>query len=305
MQIDLIKEFLALAKFENYVIAAEELYISQPSLSKHIQLLERELGHPLFDRTTRKVQLTRFGKAYLPYAQRIVDTDIEARNILLLTQRDVQDSVHLGVIPAFISYHIEDHILAFQKKHPQYPITVTEGSNDILTQELMSGTCNLALIRTVTEPLPPNFVSIPYLVDQIALIIPAGHPFDDGRESVTWKDLETLPSVLTSTSSLQAKILDNLFKEQNIHLNISSRLSRSSSIVEMLQRGMASAALLYEHATEPYKKDKSDIKVIRIKPAIRSTVSLVYMRNRPVTAAMRTFLNIVFPEGIDGGFFHG
>ena len=68
MEIDYIREFITLAQVQNYMAAAEESYISQPSLTKHIKAIEMELGVSLFDRTTRKVHLNQFGRTFLPYA---------------------------------------------------------------------------------------------------------------------------------------------------------------------------------------------------------------------------------------------
>ena len=63
-----IREFVFLANINNFQEAADALYISQSTLSRHIQSLENELQNKLFDRTTRSVQLSEFGKFFLPYA---------------------------------------------------------------------------------------------------------------------------------------------------------------------------------------------------------------------------------------------
>ena len=68
MEISYFNEFVILAETRNYWAASERLYIGQSSLSKHIKTLESQLGAPLFDRTSRKVELTEFGAKMLPYA---------------------------------------------------------------------------------------------------------------------------------------------------------------------------------------------------------------------------------------------
>ena len=69
MEIEYIKEFVVLAETENYLEAAESLFISQSTLSKHIKIIEKELDVQLFDRTTRKVHLNKYGKMFLKYAK--------------------------------------------------------------------------------------------------------------------------------------------------------------------------------------------------------------------------------------------
>ena len=70
MEISLIQEFVILAEVGNYMTAADSLYISQPTLSRHIKKIEDDLGFPLFNRNSRKVELNQAGKLFLPMRRR-------------------------------------------------------------------------------------------------------------------------------------------------------------------------------------------------------------------------------------------
>lgn len=85
MNTSYFREFTVLAEVKNYWEAAERLYINQSTLSKHIKSMENELGILLFDRSTRHVELTRYGKALLPYARSI--SPDRNRNFLLFSCR--------------------------------------------------------------------------------------------------------------------------------------------------------------------------------------------------------------------------
>lgn len=87
MDIRLMREFLILARTENYLEAAELLFVSQPTLSRHIMTLENELGVPLFERTTRYVRLSRYGKMLVPYAQQFLELSGQFNNLLLAEKR--------------------------------------------------------------------------------------------------------------------------------------------------------------------------------------------------------------------------
>lgn len=298
MDIQYIREFVALAKYGNYMTAAEELYISQSSLSKHIIALEKELGFPLFNRTTRKVGLTQYGTTFLPYAQRIIDADAEFRNKVAMMKTEVRDSIQFGVLPAFLSYNVEAGLIDFKRKFPQYPYSLVEGANSVLLKHLKDGTCNIAMIRTFDEPLLPEYVSIPLLQDRISLITVAGSVFDDGRPYVTWKELEEA-ELLTSTSTQQARMLNAFSERQNIHLNIISRLSRTPTIVEMLRKGLGNAALLNKTVSASFQKNL-DFRILDIEPPLYNTVSLVYLKDRPMTTAMRNFIDTLVPHVAKG-----
>lgn len=290
MEIEYIKNFITLAKHGNYLAAAEARYISQSSLSKHIMALEKELGEPLFSRTTRKVSLTPFGGAFLPYAQRIAEAEVEFQNAMAAKRKEHHNAVCFGVLPAFIFYHIDRAILEFEKQFPQFSISMVEGSNEELLRFLKDGICNLALIRTFHDPLPPEYVSIPLLKDRLALITLSGN-YLSSRSSMEWKELETV-DLLTSTSQLQSKILDMFTEEFSIRLNVVAKLSRTSSIVDLLHRGIGTAALLNRRATEYYHNDDS-LTIVDLEPPIYNTVSLVYRKDRPLTCAMQDFIDIV------------
>lgn len=77
MKIQNMREFLTLSDVKNFNLAAEKLFLSQPTLSRHIKELEEELGVQLFERSTRRVELTECGQYFLPFAKKIVNAENE------------------------------------------------------------------------------------------------------------------------------------------------------------------------------------------------------------------------------------
>ncbi|MGN1027176.1 MAG: LysR family transcriptional regulator [Faecousia sp.] len=299
MDIAYVREFVSLAKYGNFMAAAEELYISQSSLSKHIMSMEKELGHPLFNRTTRKVSLTSFGKSYLPYAQRIVAADDEFQAFIAQMEKEQKHVIRFGVLPAFIPYHAEEAVIEFKQKFPNYSVSLLEAPNAELLNRLTDGTCNFALMRTYEEPLPDTLVSIPLLKDNIALVTRMGKVFDRNKKTVTLKELEPL-ELISSTSPLQTKILE----DRCSRLNIVSRLSRAGSIIDMIKKGVADGAILNRIATEYYQDDGS-LQIIDVDPPVYNLVSLVYSKATPMTPAIRAFIDTVVRFVAQGEFNHG
>lgn len=296
MEIEYIREFIVLAKLENYIAASEELYISQPSLSKHIKNLESELGVPLFDRTTRRVRLNRFGQAFLPYAKRIAEASSEFRASLSKLVRDVDNVVHLGVLPSFIAYGIQDHVTNFRQQYPDYLITLIDGANDELLRALTDGRCNLVFVRhsgdiSASHPL----AVLPYVRDHLSLIIPQGHPLADGRTTVRAEELQDL-KLMTSTSSTMAQLLSDFSAKSGIQLDITARFGRSSSIIAMVKKDFGAALLMQT----PSSRGPDGIVVLPIEPAVTNTVSLVYAKDKPLSRAARSFIQTVFPNGVEG-----
>lgn len=77
MKIQSMREFITLSELKNFNYASEKLFLSQPTLSRHIKELEEELGVTLFNRSTRRVELTEYGQYFLPFAKRIVSAEDE------------------------------------------------------------------------------------------------------------------------------------------------------------------------------------------------------------------------------------
>ena len=289
MEINYIREFIAVAKYGNYLTAAEELFISQSSLSKHILALERELGYPLLIRTTRKVQLSQYGRLFLPYAQNIVDADAAYRRKISEMNTASKDSIHLGVLPSFLAYHFDQIIMDFKRLYPQYPVSLIEEPSDALLHHLKEGTCSLVVIRTYEDTLSSEFVSIPIFQDRLALLVTPGSPLDNEKSMIGWEELE---GVELLTGVLNSKSLALLMEQQGIHLNIVSRMSRASTTMDMVRRGVYNAALINKLIAEFYITEGS-FKILNIEPPICSTISLVYRKDTPQTAAIRHFIETV------------
>ena len=106
METNYLREFVVLAQTGNFLEAADQLYSSQSTLSKHLKNLEKELGVALFDRTTRKVKISKYGLMLLPFAKQIVEAQdqyIAALKRSIETEREV---LTLGSIHGLAQYKI-------------------------------------------------------------------------------------------------------------------------------------------------------------------------------------------------------
>ena len=100
-----LEEFVTLTEKNNFLEAAECLFISQSCLSKHIKKLETEIGVELFERTTRTVVLTEFGQMLLPYAKKMVSLEYEfEKNVHRKIHQD-SGNIVLGSIPSTLNIH--------------------------------------------------------------------------------------------------------------------------------------------------------------------------------------------------------
>ena len=294
METEHIREFLVLAQLESFAAAADELYIAQPTLTKHMKALETELGQQLFDRTTRRVKLNRLGRAFLPFAERITESCSDARETLCKLSRDGNSTLNLGVLPSFVTYNIPEYLIRFKSLYPEDSITLREGTNEELLRWLLEGRCNLAFVRHFEDEPDPRFATLPLVQDSLVVVVPFGHPLDDGRTSIHINELQGR-ELLMSTSITEERMLQNHCEKTGVKLKVTSRLSlgRPDVVVGMLEQGFGPAILMRHPARHSYA-DK--LRILELEPKTSTTVSLVYAKNEPLNTAARNLIKIVFQE---------
>ena len=148
MELQDVKEFVVLANLCNYQEAAEALFMSQPTLTRHIQRLEKELGGRLFVRTTRRMRLSSFGKLFLPCAQELVCVEHSFREEYREYSRQTCETIRVSAIPTMAAYQFTDILAQFRNSCPQYRLEVEElVTLEGLFERLESGAVDFAMLH--------------------------------------------------------------------------------------------------------------------------------------------------------------
>lgn len=171
MRIEQLGHFVVLAEELNYLAAAERLYISQPSLSKSIQTMERELGVRLFNRRTRSVSLTETGLVFLEYAKNICREYQVAQE-----QIQAKKLVHIvaEVMPLTFQEEIADMLAEFSRNHPEIRMRIMERENQETLSRLKRGEIDIAILRYEGED--EYLRAIPVVSNKIILAVARNHP---------------------------------------------------------------------------------------------------------------------------------
>jgi LysR family hydrogen peroxide-inducible transcriptional activator len=145
MEMHQLRYFVAVARTGSFSRAAEQCFVSQPSLSQQIQKLEKSLGQRLFDRLGRRAALTDAGRLLLERAEGILETvdDVQRR----LRDDDPQGgSLSVGAIPTIAPYLLPRILPAFLKKYPRVEMTIQEDVTQHLVTSVVAGDLDLALL---------------------------------------------------------------------------------------------------------------------------------------------------------------
>lgn len=176
MTIDQLREFLVLAEIGNYQRAADTLYISQATLSRHMISLEKELGITLFDRMAHTNILNAAGQRFLPRAKNIVE--LADRGVQRLQQELINQGgdLSIAVLRNFTYYKVADLLHEFMQLYPHISVNVSETSSSAMRQMLTGGQCSFAFVSELGHTINDSFSRIPVCTDTMAICLPVSHP---------------------------------------------------------------------------------------------------------------------------------
>lgn len=287
MEIQYLKEFVQLAARENFLEAADELFISQSSLSKHIKRLEKELGTPLFDRTTRKVKLNAYGSLLLPYAKQISHLQDACTNALLTQITQNQHIIKLASIPSMPQYGITDYLLQFKQQHPEINFQIQQEVSSRLENLLREKKCDLAFIRELEDP-HNEFMKLPFFTDHLTAVLPAAHPLAKARH-ISLTQLKKDSFLLMPKNSRPYKVCIAACQASGFEPQVTFTTHNLENIIDLVTKGMGIALLMKQLAG--YLADKnSAIRIIDIEPCIESHITLCCLAHTTLSPQARAFL---------------
>jgi DNA-binding transcriptional LysR family regulator len=290
MDIKYLKEFIMLAEKGNFLEAADCLYISQSSLSKHIKKLEEELGVEIFDRTTRKVILNEYGQHLLPYAKRIADTEFDYFASLQTKLEKQHGSITIGSIPSMAPYHITDKIAAFRKDNPNIAIEIIEGDSLFIRELLLQEKCDLAFLRDDNASFDrKDIIQFPYTIDSLVAVLPISHPFANA-DSLQLSKLSGETFLLFPEHSYMNELCIRECRHAGFEPTIAFTANRGTNIVSLVKKKMGISLMLKKPAS--FHPDP-DVALIDIAPGIYSHLSLNYLKAHKLSEAADRFIHYV------------
>ena len=170
-EISQLRCFVAVAEELHFSRAAERLNMTQPPLSRQIQLLEHSVGAQLLDRSSRVVRLTAAGKAFLPEAARILRLSEEAALMARRVARGEQGSLAIGFTSASGYTLLPEVVRRLRERTPGIALTLKELVSTAQVEALDAGQLDMALMRPMA--LHGELASLPISTENLLLAVPA------------------------------------------------------------------------------------------------------------------------------------
>jgi DNA-binding transcriptional LysR family regulator len=230
-----LESFLVLARTLHFRKASEQLFLSQPALSRRIRRLEEKINGPLFVRTRRKVALTEAGRTLLPKAQRLLE---DAESTQAATQAAVEGragTLRIGFGIASVGEILPRTILRFRKNYPDVQLEVRDMSTPSQVAALLDAHLDVGILRMPVAQ--PELISIPLFREHLVLVCSATTSYR-GREGLA--GFRNKPFILIGRAG-SATLYDqclNLCRRAGFTPKVVQEASEAFTILNLVRAGV-------------------------------------------------------------------
>jgi DNA-binding transcriptional LysR family regulator len=210
MRLRQLEYFLAVARARSLTMAAAELGVSQPTLTKSMRALEEELGVTLFRRQPRGVDLTSYGESLFRHVQTLNVQLNDAISELRSLQDGMSGTVTIGAGPAWLRRHLPLAVARTVRRNPAVRVRVDGGFDDVLFRALRRGDVDLVVAEIPSLEHAKDLKVIPLTSDRLRIACRAGHPLTRLKR-VTMRRLLDYPWSMPPLSTHTTRRLQALF----------------------------------------------------------------------------------------------
>jgi LysR family hydrogen peroxide-inducible transcriptional activator len=281
-----IKYFLAVCETLNFHRAAEHCHVTQPALTRAVQKLEAELGGQLFCRDKGRVELTEFGRLMRPQLREVLERRDHARTIARSFLKLEAAPLTLGVMCTIGPVLFVAFLSAFREHHPGVEVTVVENVPARLSELLLNGSLDVALMAQ-PESFDPRLKVVPLYRERFGLAFPAGHPFEQ-RNTLHVSDVRD-QTYLSRVNCEYRDYLIELCGEFGVGFHRGFKSEREDWIMTMVAAGMGICFLPEYSAVHPGIRHR-----LVANPDVVRTVSVVSVADRTLPPAALAFIDQTF-----------
>jgi DNA-binding transcriptional LysR family regulator len=288
-----IEAFLEVARRQNLSRAAEDLFVSQPTLTARLQSLEAALGEQLFVRTRRGMRLTEAGEAFLPYAEHALSALADGRERLDELRRGVAGRLVLGAPPTVSTYTLPALLARFSAAHPGVRLAVKTGTSEEILQMVLHDQVQLGIMRSLVHA---EIESVPLYTDALVLIAGPGHRLaaaGTGRRT-RLADLAGEVLVLFGRSSSYLEFTTATFRQAGVLPTSVLELDNIEAAKKMVECGLGVSLVPVSTVTaELAAGTLTQIELVDAAPVRREIVAVRRRDAGPPSGAAGVFLEML------------
>ena len=211
-----LKVFYSVAKNLSFTKASQELFVSQPAITKHIRELESLYQTRLFNRLGNTISLTESGNVLLEHCERILAEYRKLEYDMHLLHNEYNGQLRLGASTTIAQYVLPPILAAFTEKYPKVSVSLIDTNSRNVEQALQEHNIDLGMVEGVFRL--PNLKYEPFLHDELVPVVCTSSALAK-KDSLTLDELKDIPLVLRERGSGTLDAIEMALSEQGIKLS--------------------------------------------------------------------------------------
>jgi DNA-binding transcriptional LysR family regulator len=283
-----LQVFEAVARQLSFSRAAAELHLTQPAVSMQVKLLEGQAGMPLFERLGKKIFLTEAGTELHRHSRAITQQLRDADEALAARKGLSQGRLVITMVST-AKYFVPPLLARFLKQHPGVTIKLSANNREIVLKQLAENEVDLAIMGRTPQGM--EAVAVPFARHPHVVIAAPDHPLAKKRR-IRLARLAEETFLIREPGSGTRGLLERLFSEHGLRLNVSMEMASNETIKQAVQAGMGISLLSRHTIGLELKTRRLTVLDVEGLPIVRDwhVVHLAAKRLSPVAQAFKAFL---------------
>jgi DNA-binding transcriptional LysR family regulator len=241
INLNALRVFVAVATHRGFTKAAGVLHLSQPAVSKAVQVLETEVGMPLFERGAGPLRVTHAGVTLLDRAHELFAVERSAEEELRALRGLERGVLRVGASTTIATYMLPSILGTFRALHPGVAMHVESGNTRTIARTLARRRLDVALVE---GPVPDNrFVSVPWRNDELVVIAPPDHALTKHHTRVSPSRLVQHDFVYREPGSGTRDVADAVLHEHGLTPRIALTLDSTEAVKQAVAAGLGLAVV--------------------------------------------------------------
>ena len=290
MNLNQLKIFYLAAKRRNLSVAAAELFITQPAVTKGLQRLQEYYDMKFVDHIGKKLVLTDAGEVLYEIAEKIFELESKAEESIRDFQERKRGRIRILSSESFGDYYLPRIIIPFSKAYPLVRITM----NILPTEQVIENTATLNNdLGFISYPVEHKKLLVKeVLEDQLVIITPPDHPL--GRyPTLEPSNLEDQLLIMHETGSAPRKALENYIRKNDLSVSIHLELSSNRAIKRAVEDGIGIALISRKVANEEIRNKR--LRAIPLSDrSMTRKFYMVHHQDKYLSESLQNFIDMVF-----------
>lgn len=236
MDISALQAFIAVARHESFSKASEQLFVTQPAISKRVASLEEDLGTQLFNRIARQISLTEAGKQLLPQAQDIVHQAEDMQRYASNLTQEISGNLSIAIAHHIGLHRMPPILREFNLQHPKVTLDIRFEDSDQAYTGVEHGDIEFAVI-TLPKALPNKLIREIVWRDDLDIMVSENHVLA-AHTHVSLSNLSKYPCVLTSPDTETHQVIRREFQARGLSINVQMQTNNLETLKMLTVAGL-------------------------------------------------------------------